>query len=67
MKQFAGWFTHGVRDGAELRRAVQSASDAREVLNRLEELFSRTDGSDSQDARPAASHPAAGVQALATQ
>ena len=41
MKQFASWFTHGVRNGAELRRQVQSAGDAREVLNRVDEFFSR--------------------------
>ncbi|HEV2416676.1 MAG TPA: tRNA dihydrouridine synthase DusB [Terriglobia bacterium] len=39
MKQFASWFTHGVRNGAELRRQVQSAESAREVLNRVDEFF----------------------------
>jgi nifR3 family TIM-barrel protein len=39
MKQFAGWFTHGVRNGAELRRRVQSAQNAREVLERVDEFF----------------------------
>jgi tRNA-dihydrouridine synthase B len=39
MKQFAGWFTHGVRNGAELRRNVQSARDVREVLERLDQFF----------------------------
>lgn len=38
MKQFASWFTHGVRNGAELRRQVQSAESAREVLNRVDEF-----------------------------
>ncbi|MGH9455966.1 MAG: tRNA dihydrouridine synthase DusB [Terriglobia bacterium] len=41
MKQFASWFTHGVRNGAELRRQVQSAGDGREVLERVDEFFSR--------------------------
>ena len=40
MKQFASWFTHGVSNGAELRRQVQSAQDAREVLERVDEFFS---------------------------
>jgi tRNA-dihydrouridine synthase B len=39
MKQFAGWFTHGVRNGAELRRNVQSARDVREVLERVDQFF----------------------------
>lgn len=39
MKQFASWFTHGVRNGAELRRQVQSAQSAREVLDRVDEFF----------------------------
>jgi len=39
MKQFASWFTHGVRNGAELRRSVQSAQSAREVLDRVDEFF----------------------------
>jgi tRNA-dihydrouridine synthase B len=41
MKQFASWFTHGVRNGAELRRRVQSSSDARQVLERVDAFFSR--------------------------
>lgn len=39
MKQFASWFTHGVRNGSELRRQVQSAESAREVLGRVDEFF----------------------------
>jgi tRNA-dihydrouridine synthase B len=39
MKQFASWFTHGVRNGAELRRSVQSATDARQVLERVDDFF----------------------------
>jgi tRNA-dihydrouridine synthase B len=39
MKQFASWFTHGVRNGAELRRRVQSAREVREVLERVDEFF----------------------------
>ena len=40
MKQFASWFTHGVRNGSELRRQVQSASSPHEVLERVNEFFS---------------------------
>ncbi|MBZ5563730.1 MAG: tRNA dihydrouridine synthase DusB [Acidobacteriia bacterium] len=39
MKQFASWFTHGVRNGAELRRQVQSARDTAEVLERVHVFF----------------------------
>jgi tRNA-dihydrouridine synthase B len=39
MKQFASWFTRGVRNGAELRRRVQSARDTREVLERVDGFF----------------------------
>ena len=39
MKQFASWFTHGVRNGTELRRQVQSARETREVLERVDAFF----------------------------
>ena len=39
MKQFASWFTHGVRNGAELRRQVQSARETREVMERVDAFF----------------------------
>ena len=39
MKQFASWFTHGVRNGAELRRSVQSARHVEEVLERVDKFF----------------------------
>ncbi len=41
MKQFAAWFTHGVRKGAELRKSIQSARDTGEVLERVNQFFSR--------------------------
>jgi tRNA-dihydrouridine synthase len=39
MKQFASWFTHGVRNGSELRRQVQSARETGEVLARVDQFF----------------------------
>lgn len=39
MKQFASWFTHGIRNGSELRRRVQGARDCGEVLERVDEFF----------------------------
>src|SRR5437762_362721 len=45
MKQFASWFTHGVRNGAELRRSVQSARETREVLTLVDEFFAGLEAS----------------------
>ncbi len=39
MKQFACWFTHGVRNGSELRRQVHSARTPAEVLDRVDAFF----------------------------
>lgn len=39
MKQFACWFTHGVRNGSELRHAVHQARTPLEVLARVDEFF----------------------------
>jgi len=39
MKQFASWFTHGVRNGSELRRSVQSAETPDQVLERVDAFF----------------------------
>jgi nifR3 family TIM-barrel protein len=39
MKQFASWFTHGVRNGTVLRRQVHSAHVTAEVLERVETFF----------------------------
>ena len=57
MKQFACWFTHGVRNGAELRRQVHSGRTAMEVLERVEAFFAPVMA--SQAAHPAT---AGGVQ-----
>jgi tRNA-dihydrouridine synthase B len=39
MKQFACWFTHGVRNGAELRRQVTTAQSPAEILQRVDAFF----------------------------
>ena len=39
MKQFACWFTHGVRNGSELRHQVHSSRTPQEVLQRVEQFF----------------------------
>jgi len=40
MKQFASWFTHGIRRGTELRRSIQNAGSTQEVLDRVDRFFS---------------------------
>jgi len=39
MKQFACWFTHGVRNGSELRQQVHAARTPAEVLERVDAFF----------------------------
>ena len=51
MKQFASWFTHGVRNGAELRRSVQSAQSPQEVLARVDDFFGNIFSPAAADAR----------------
>ncbi len=41
MKQFAAWFSHGVRDGARLRQAIYTARAEAEVIARVEEFFTQ--------------------------
>ena len=41
MKQFATYFTHGVRHGAQLRAAVYHATEAPRILELVDEFFSR--------------------------
>jgi nifR3 family TIM-barrel protein len=40
MKQFASLFTHGVRNGSELRHAVHHSHTAAEILDRVDNFFS---------------------------
>jgi len=42
MKQFATYFTHGVRNGGELRYAVHHAHTAAEILDCVDAFFART-------------------------
>jgi len=41
MKQFATYFTHGVRGGAQLRAAIYQATEAPRILELVDEFFSR--------------------------
>jgi tRNA-dihydrouridine synthase B len=42
MKQFATLFTHGVRNGGDLRQAVHHAQTAAEILERVDSFFAQT-------------------------
>ena len=42
MKQFACWFTHGVRNGADLRHQVHTSRTPAEVLDRVDSFFAET-------------------------
>jgi tRNA-dihydrouridine synthase B len=42
MKQFATLFTHGVRNGSELRQQVHHAHGASEILDRVDAFFAHT-------------------------
>lgn len=42
MKQFASMFTHGVRNGGELRQDVHRARTATEILDHVDGFFERT-------------------------
>lgn len=39
MKQFATYFTHGVRDGAQLRARIHHSKEAVEIVAQVEEFF----------------------------
>lgn len=39
MKQFASWFTHGVRNGAHLRKAIYEARTRENILDAVEKFF----------------------------
>jgi len=43
MKQFATYFTHGVRGGAQLRASIYQAKEARTVVDLVDEFFSAVD------------------------
>ena len=40
MKQFASWFTHGVRGGATLRKSIYEAKSGSAILDAVDRFFS---------------------------
>ena len=41
MKQFATYFTHGVRNGSRLRVEIYKAKEAAEILDAVDAFFER--------------------------
>jgi hypothetical protein len=41
MKQFASWFTHGVRGGGALRKSIYEAKTGAAILEAVDHFFSR--------------------------
>src|SRR5579862_8402276 len=60
MKQFASWFTHGVRNGTELRRQVQSAKQTGEVIDRVDAFFASLAAAPPIDNAECVSHSSPG-------
>jgi hypothetical protein len=65
MKQFASWFTHGVRNGAQLRKAIYHAQDERQILGEVERFFERPSGKDEVKDSAADSNPPLATSAVA--
>ncbi len=47
MKQFAAWFTHGVRNGSQLRKVIYESSDAHRIADEVERFFEKLLGGES--------------------
>jgi hypothetical protein len=41
MKQFATYFTHGVRNGSKLRAEIYRATQASQILDQVDAFFQR--------------------------
>jgi tRNA-dihydrouridine synthase B len=64
MKQFASWFTHGVRGGAALRKSIYEARTGSAVLDAVDRFFDDEPSADSHD--PAFTDPHNLIPSLAT-
>jgi nifR3 family TIM-barrel protein len=64
MKQFAAWFTHGVPNGAHLRKAIFEASNGNAVLAEVERFFTNHE-SHAIDSRPMSADEAMSLESLA--
>jgi nifR3 family TIM-barrel protein len=50
MKQFATYFTHGIRGGGQLRVAIYQAKEAKRIAGLVDEFFAGADHADSEKA-----------------
>jgi len=59
MKQFASWFTHGVRGGAALRKSIYEARSGGAILEAVDSFFSReaTEAAEPEQQRAAEQNP----------
>jgi tRNA-dihydrouridine synthase len=57
MKQFAAWFTHGIPNGAHLRKSIFEARSGPAVLTAVESFFAARHDQPAQEAQPAESLP----------
>ena len=53
MKQFASWFTHGVANGAHLRKAIYEAKSGETILVAVEQFFAECEEQSQPVATPA--------------
>jgi hypothetical protein len=56
MKQFATYFTHGVRNGAKLRTEIYRAQEVQQILNIVDVFFTEQLSSTPVSTEPAAEY-----------
>ena len=49
MKQFATYFTHGIRGGAQLRASIYQAKNAARIVDLVDEFFAETDATGDEE------------------
>jgi nifR3 family TIM-barrel protein len=64
MKQFAAWFTHGVPNGSQLRKAVYESKTETQILDAVDRFFEGLLSGRISAAPQVASHDIAAAQAL---
>ena len=53
MKQFASWFTHGVRGGAALRKSIYEAKTGAAILEAVDRFFTTDPTGESNESSDA--------------
>jgi tRNA-dihydrouridine synthase len=57
MKQFAAWFTHGIPNGAHLRKSIFEARSGPAVLAAVEAFFANRSNLPAQEVESAETYP----------